>query len=151
MNTPTLCPACLCELPDDYPFDHIAIDRALTDEPRLFARMPRAERIETVLTGLRRNLSMSTIAARLRCNVDRLRALLPADHPESAVQRRAAAAAERRALETAVASLWRQHLPDTEISMRLDRSVYKIADVRRALGLPTHPTTRRWATPGGPR
>ena len=30
MNTTTeLCPACLTELPADYPYDHVAIDQAL--------------------------------------------------------------------------------------------------------------------------
>src|SRR5687768_11286343 len=105
MNYPTLCPACLTELPADYPYDHVAIDAALGRRPDLFRRMDRDEKTETVLTGLSRGMSVNRIALWFGwANAD-LRLLLPADHPV-----RAEAGND---LEQMVRELWERDLPDS--------------------------------------
>ncbi|MEU8656926.1 hypothetical protein [Actinoplanes philippinensis] len=142
MNNLTLCPACLTVLPEDYPYDHVAIDRTLTTQPERFTTMTRPERREVIITGLNRGMSIKALAALLHHGTATLQALLPADHPDSATSRRTRRAAERIALDTAVQALWSDGLPDTDISLRTGRSVYAVADARRRLGLATHPTPR---------
>jgi hypothetical protein len=150
MNPTTLCPACLDELPGDYPYDHVAIDRALTSQPGRLAGMDPCERREVILTGLARGMSVTRLAHHFTTATAKIRALLPAGHPESAANARNRHAADRAELDTAVRALWDRGLPDTEIALRTGRSVYVIADTRRRLGLPT--LTRRHAvTAGGAR
>ncbi|MEV4283270.1 hypothetical protein [Actinoplanes xinjiangensis] len=150
MNRITLCPACLTVLPEDYPYDHVAIDRTLTTQPERFTGMARPERREVIITGLNRGMSIKTLAALFHHGTATLQALLPEEHPASAVSVRNRRAAERLALDTAVQALWSEGLPDTDISLRTGRSVYAVADARRRLGLPTH-TNRRAVTFGGAR
>jgi hypothetical protein len=150
MNISTLCPACLTELPDNYPHDHVVIDRALSNEPERFATMRRAARREVVLTGLARGLTITALSRHLGCAGRSLRDLLPAEHPESLANARIRHAAERQQLEATIRELWEQGLPDTEISLRTGMTVYLIADIRRRLGLSTH-TARSWLLPGGVR
>lgn len=64
--TSNLCPSCLTELPDNYPYDHVAIDRALTGSARLYG----AERYEAAREGFRRGMSTTTIAWTLRLSGD---------------------------------------------------------------------------------
>ncbi|GAA2858373.1 hypothetical protein Acy02nite_22210 [Actinoplanes cyaneus] len=135
MTTIILCPACLTVLPQDYPHDHVAIDRALTTQPERFATMSRPERREVVLTGLDRGTSITALAALFRIRIGILRALLPAEHPESAQNARNRRAADLAALEAAVRSLWTQGLPDTDIALRTGHSVYAVLRARRRLGL----------------
>jgi hypothetical protein len=66
MNTsnrpPTLCPACLDELPDNDPCDHVAIDHALTGRP---IHLTHTELIQAIHTGRRRGLTWAQISTRL--------------------------------------------------------------------------------------
>jgi hypothetical protein len=135
----TLCPACLRELADNYPYDHVAIDRALAGQPELFTAMTHAEQREAVLTGLERGMSITLLAKRLHCRGGYLRELLPADHPESVENARQRRAAERAALDTTIRTLWAEGIPDTDIALRTGHSVYVIADARRRLALSTLP------------
>lgn len=148
-STTTLCPACLTELPDDYPYDHVAIDRVLTSEPDRLARMSNGEQREVVLTGLARGMTVTALATRLNRGVRRLRELLPDDHPESVASNRNRRAAERAQLDLTVRALWEQGLPDTDIALRTGVSVYAIGDTRRRLGLATLTGHRRWLLLGG--
>jgi hypothetical protein len=150
MTTITLCPACLAELPDDYPYDHVVIDRVLTTQPELLSGMTRRERREVVVTGLTRGMSISALSVRLNRAVKYLRELLPADHPESAISNRNRRAAERAHLDVTVRDLWDKGLPDTDIALRTGTSVYVVGDTRRRLGLATH-TARYSLFAGGPR
>ena len=70
---PTLCPQCLNVLPDGYPFDHVAIDRALAGDTSVLAAMPPAERRELVLDGRRRGLEDWEIAALVHRSTARVR------------------------------------------------------------------------------
>lgn len=56
-----LCPYCLDELPDDYPYDHVAIDLALAGNARIHGD----ERYEAVRVGLARGMSPDAIGKRL--------------------------------------------------------------------------------------
>jgi hypothetical protein len=150
MNRPQLCPACLEGLPDDYPYDHVVIDRALTSQPERLAAMDRDEQREVILTGLAHGMTVTLLANHFRSAIKRIRALLPTDHPESLANTRIRQAAERAALDTAVRTLWNRSLPDTEIALRTGRSVYVIADTRRRLGLATLPS-RHGLFAGGSR
>jgi hypothetical protein len=143
----TLCPACLVELPDDYPFDHVGIDRALTREPGSLSHMKPQERREVIVTGLARGMSILALTRHFKWSTRQLRALLPADHPESEENAHVRREAEREQLEATVRSLWEQRLPDTDIALRTSRTVYLVADIRRRLGLATH-TGRAWQEAG---
>jgi hypothetical protein len=140
MNPTMLCPACLAELPADYPFDHVVIDRALTSQPERLATMRRQERREVLLTGLARGMTITALTRHFGWSTRQLRALLPADHFESEVNARKRHDAEREQLEATIRSLWEQRLPDTDIALRTGRTVYVVADVRRRLGLATLPS-----------
>lgn len=59
-----LCPACLTELPADYPYDHVAIDAALGG--RRVKLAGNAEKAEAVRIGMARGRSLTWVAARLR-------------------------------------------------------------------------------------
>jgi hypothetical protein len=52
-----LCPKCLNVLPEDYPFDHVAIDRALAGDHTVIRGMPLAERREIVRIAETRGLT----------------------------------------------------------------------------------------------
>lgn len=65
MEPPTLCPHCLTELPADYPYDHVAIDLALTTRPHLYTTMRRHEKHETVRTALERGWTLTDLSRHL--------------------------------------------------------------------------------------
>ncbi|MFF5082492.1 hypothetical protein ACFY36_36065 [Actinoplanes sp. NPDC000266] len=150
MNHITLCPACLQELPDNYPYDHVAVDRALTDQPNRIGGLERQEQREVILTGLARGMTITFLARHFQWGTGRIRALLPTDHPESVPNARHRHAAQRAELDATVHHLWRLGLSDTDIALRTGRSVYVIADSRRRLGLDTH-VTRHSFISGGSR
>jgi hypothetical protein len=64
VNPADLCPACLDVLPADYPYDHVAIDRALRGEIKVYG----AERIEAMRVALSRGITASRAAELLACN-----------------------------------------------------------------------------------
>lgn len=52
-----LCPYCLNELPDDYPYDHVAIDLALQGRARVYGD----ERLEALRIGVARGGAVSIV------------------------------------------------------------------------------------------
>jgi hypothetical protein len=137
MTDITLCPACLTELPDNYPYDHVVFDRALNGQPQLFDQMRTRERRELILISLSRSMPITELAHRLGRDVSKLRALLPAEHPESLTNFRHRRATERTQLDNTVRALWDRGLSDTDIALRTGYSAYVIGDIRRRLGLST--------------
>jgi hypothetical protein len=78
-----LCPSCLNKLPADYPYDHVAIDRALAGGGTArvaFAAMSRDEKAEVIRVGRDHGLSLRQVAQRVRRNAADLQYLL--DEPE---------------------------------------------------------------------
>jgi hypothetical protein len=67
MRVRTLCPLCLDELPDNYPFDHVAIDRILAGKQR---PADRAERDEAIRVGIRRGMTITQLAQLFHCSCD---------------------------------------------------------------------------------
>lgn len=130
MTPPTLCPACLTELPTDYPHDHVAIDAALDRSPELFKRMSRDERTEVVVTGLSRGMSLHFLAQRFGWADRTVRLLLPAGHPVLAVD-------DRAFFEATVRELWERDLPDTAIAMQAGCSPNAVSNARSRLRLPS--------------
>jgi hypothetical protein len=128
MTITDLCPACLAELPADYPFDHVLIDRALSSQPHLFRTMSHSERTEVVLTGLARGRSLNGLAVGLSWPFAHIQALLPDEHPQSAKS-------QREALEKRVAELWSQGQSDSTIALRTGKNAAVIGRVRKDLGL----------------
>jgi hypothetical protein len=140
MNTITVCPACLMQLPDGYPYDHVAIDRVLSGDRILFAAMSRAEKQQVVITGLARRRSLRDLTDQLTWPYAALQTLLPDEHPQSK-------AAESTRVEAQITELWHRRLSDVEICIRTGLNPGKIGRIRKRLGLPTVPTTealRRW-------
>lgn len=129
-TVPELCPSCLNELPAGYPYDHVAIDRALRGDRTTFAAMSTAERAETVITGLARGIDLGRLAHLLTWPYFVLQALLPDDHPNSH-------AAERARNEQAVRDLWAQNLPDVTIAARTGLNPSVVGRTRKRLGLPS--------------
>lgn len=125
-----ICPMCLVELPDGYPFDHVAIDRALAGDRDLFASMDADARREVVVTGLARGASLLDLVETLSWAYNTLQALLPDEHPESV-----ASATARN--ERLIRELWEQALPDVTISARTGLNPSKIGRIRKRLGLAT--------------
>jgi hypothetical protein len=127
MTIVDLCPACLTELPADYPFDHVAIDQALSTRPRLFTTMDAAERAETLRVGTDRGMGLVDLARQFGADRHDIRALIPLDVVPQA---------ERSAkLEAAVKAGWEKGLSDSAIAMTSGSHVGSIAKVRRRLGL----------------
>lgn len=141
MTMPDLCAACLTELPAGYPYDHVAIDLALTGRRDLFEAMDAGERREVVLTGLGRKVSLWEISRRLDWPYGHLQELLPEDHPLSATRRQAC-------LERQIREMWADDLKDVEIALRLGQHASVIGRVRKRLCLPSKfgPGGRRLAT-----
>jgi hypothetical protein len=129
MTMPELCAACLTELPAGYPYDHVAIDLALTGRRDLFKAMTAGERREVVLTGLARGLTLNIITTRLNWTYGRIQELLPADHPLSVTR-------QQPDLEQAIRELWAADLKDIEISLRIGQHVSVVGKVRKRLCLP---------------
>lgn len=61
-----LCPACLTELPPDYPYDHVAIDAVLTG--RRVKLADDAEKAEAVRIGMTRGIGLARLAVQLHIN-----------------------------------------------------------------------------------
>jgi hypothetical protein len=129
MTMPTLCPACLTVLPGDYPFDHVAIDRALAGEARLFTAMTTAERKETLQVGISRGMTLDQMAKRLHRSGAELRQVVGIVPPSPRV-------AAKEQLDRLVADLWKQELSDGDIALRTGRHTGSITKVRRRLQLP---------------
>lgn len=106
-----ICPACLVELPADYPFDHVAIDRAIAGDRAVFRALPEDEQREAVVTALARGTSLRDLAESLNLLIPHLQALLPDEHPESA-------ASESARTERLIRELWAQGLQDVTIAAR---------------------------------
>jgi len=130
MNELIICPACLSELPDDYPYDHVAIDRAVAGDRPLFVAMSTEERSEVVSTGLSRGATLLDLVNLLSWPFGQLQAVLPDEHPESTASRNAR-------VEQQVRQLWAQGLRDVTISARTGLNPSKVGRVRKRLGLAT--------------
>lgn len=132
MNVPDLCPACCTELPADYPFDHVAIDLALDDQPALFRQMTRPERAELILVALSRGMNINQIALRFGRTHIEITALTP-------VHLRPAGRAQQTAeLEQQIRQLWEQGLNDIQISLRTGRARGTVSKVRERMDLAAH-------------
>lgn len=130
MKVPTLCPACLTELPASYPYDHVAIDRAAGGDRTAFAAMSAGEKREVVVTGLAHGAALLDLSILLSWPYNRLQEVLPDGHPAS----RASQVAE---VERLIRDLWEQNLLDVTIAARTGLNPSKIGRIRKRLGLPT--------------
>lgn len=132
MNDPNLCPACLAELPEDYPYDHVRIDRALGGDLRLWSRMSRAERCEVVLTGIERRLDPRGLAEVLGLQYSYVQDVLPAEHPQS----RESFLAQ---VEPQVAQMWADGATYVDITLATGLNERSVTRIRRSLNLPDRP------------
>lgn len=125
---PTLCPGCLTELPDDYPYDHVRIDRALGDLA-LFRSMGQDERAEVIRAGLDRGMTLQQVATQVRRTQHDLLVILGGEGRSLE--------ADRLQLEERIRELHARGLSDSDIALRLGKTAGGINHVRRRLGLPT--------------
>jgi hypothetical protein len=125
-----LCPSCLADLPADYPYDHVETDQALTSRPDLFTRMDRVQRVDTVIAGLAKGMTLNQIALHFRWQHAHIQALLPDGHPQST-------AAEKTWIEQQVRDLWGQDLSDSAIAIRIGRHPHAVCKIRARLKLPS--------------
>lgn len=130
MNVITLCPSCLIELPDDYPFDHVEIDRAVAGDRRVFADMNREQRTDVVVTGLARGKSLNQLAVQFGWSFDRIQELLPDEHLQSAEK-------SRSELQIRIRELYDQDLTDGDIALRLGRPLGTVSKMRSRMKLPS--------------
>jgi hypothetical protein len=130
-----ICPACLAQLAEDYPFDHVAVDRGVAGDRSVFAAMAGPERLEVVVTALSRGVTLLDLADRLAWPYHHLQEMLPPEHPESVESATATA-------EKIIRELWEQKLADVTISARTGYNPSKIGRIRKRLGLPTWPKAR---------
>jgi hypothetical protein len=139
MKVIDICPSCLTELPDGYPFDHVRIDKALgpITGPDLFRAMSKAERREVVLTALRRGVTMRALAERLNFRRDYVQGLLPDEHPESRMSNQVR-------LEEQIRTMWSKGDSDQVIALLTDWEPSKIGRTRQRLGLPTKRKPADW-------
>lgn len=126
-----LCPNCLTELPDDYPYDHVAIDYALDGQPGLFRAMDREERREVLLEGRRHGISDQALATRFGISWRRVQ-LLADPHWTDGRRNRP------HPHDDLVRALWKQGLSDRAIAPRIGLSHAAITVIRKRLGLPAH-------------
>lgn len=119
---PYLCPACLAELPPDYPYDHVRIDRAISGDADLFKSMPDDERREVITTGRERGLSDYAISKRLRRASSADIAKIMGENTTEAVNQK-------------VAEMWARGLGDYAISVNLGYHRSAVAKIRERLGL----------------
>jgi hypothetical protein len=129
VNDINLCPACLEDLPADYPFDHVAIDLALGDRPELFTAMSMDERTETVRIGLARGLTLSHLSERFRSSWAQMQLLVPADV-------RLPVRTDQELLDR-IRELWELDLNDCEIGLRLSKAPGTVCKLRVRLELPS--------------
>lgn len=130
MSTTTLnlCPSCLNVLPDDYRFDHVAIDKALAGNRAVYLAMPAEERHETLRTGLALGRNRAQLAELLHL----------AYSDVVAVVGHSGKAEERAELEGEIRRLWQMQLSDGVIALHLGRTINSIYHIRRRLGLTAH-------------
>lgn len=119
MTAPDLCPLCLEQLPDGYPYDHVAIDYALTGRTRLRG----SERAEAIRVGHRRGMTRSQISTRLHCNgEDIIRVLGPSQ--------------THTGLADDIRRLYAEKRSDGHIATALGISRSEVRKNRNGLGLP---------------
>lgn len=126
MNLPDLCPLCLDELPDGYPYDHVAIDLALEGSHRVY----RAERAEAVRVGLTRGMTPTLISRRLHIATDEL-------HRYTDLARASRAAGDDTRHDTAIRDMHARHINDGAIAITLGITRDQVRYARNRLGLPT--------------
>lgn len=126
MTVPRLCPTCLTELPEDYPFDHVAIDLALGRRPELFATLARDERVEVVRIGLERGRTLGQLSRHFGWSYADMQALVYVHKLPRSVE-----------VEKQVRRLWEQDLNDGQIGLRLGKHPSSIGKIRQRIGLPT--------------
>lgn len=124
MKITNLCPGCLTELPDDYPFDHVSIDRTIAGDPQLFKAMGVEERREVIRAGRALGLSDTAIATRVNRITGDIRYIMgePVGRADPA-------------RDEAVRALWNEGLSDGVIGMRVGMHPGSVAKVRHRLGL----------------
>lgn len=115
--TATLCPGCATELPAGYPYDHVAIDRALAGQLTITGDT----RNEAIRVAERRGWARADIAAVLRCSHSHIADTLGALPPSLDVQ---------------VRRLHHAGKDDGVIAVALDVSRKTVAAARARLGLP---------------
>jgi hypothetical protein len=126
--TINLCPKCLNVLPDDYPFDHVAIDRALAGDTSVLRGMDLAERRELVQTARRSGMTEYAIAARLNRSAGEIRRWFDGPRPRSP---------RTTAFDHAVRALYEaERLSDPAIARRLGVSKNAVLVSRRRQHLP---------------
>lgn len=120
---PELCPACLTELPDEYPYDHVRIDRAIAGNPALFRSMADDEQREVVTAGRRQGMTNYAIAVRIGSTSVYIATLMDEDITAE--------------LNQSVAELHAKGLNDLAISLHVGCHRGVVAKVRQRLGLET--------------
>lgn len=130
MTTPDLCPHCLDELPADYPYDHVAVDKAVAGDTRIFRAMTRDEQREVIRTGRARGLTITALSVKLGRSTTDLHDLMgePVGEDDD----------ERRALNERITQLWQAQLTDADIGLRTGLHPGSVQKIRTRLKLPAH-------------
>jgi len=123
-----LCPSCLNGLPDDYEFDHVAIDKALAGDRAAYLAMPAEERAETLRTGLALGRDRTQLADLLHLSYAQV----------VAVVGHSSKSEERAELDAEIRRLWERQLSDGDIALCLGKTIDSICGSRRRLGLPAN-------------
>jgi hypothetical protein len=121
MSLPDLCPGCLAELPADYPFDHVRIDRALAGGRAMFRSMEADEQREVIRTGRERGLSDSAMARAFGLSHTGIHTLMGDER--------------RTEVDDQVRVLWESEFNDSVIGMRLGIHPGTVNKIRTRLGL----------------
>lgn len=119
MNVPTLCPYCLEQLPDNYPYDHVAIDLALQGR----ATVHGDERDEAIRVARNRGMTYTHIERVLGVN-------------NHTIKHAAGTRRPRHELDDAVRRLYAAELDDGRIAIALGVSRGDVQQRRARLGLP---------------
>lgn len=136
-----LCPSCLAELPVEYPYDHVEIDRAIDGDRDLFGGMDVAQRREVVITALSRGEALYAFAKRLHWAYPVLQGYLPDEHPQSTVSMDAAN-------EAIVRERWALGHSDIAIATSAGLDPGTVGRIRKRLGLAALPPKRTRPTVG---
>lgn len=132
MVLPEFCPSCLDELPDGYPFDHVAIDRALAGDSAIFGRMAADERRETITVGRRRGMTDSAIAVAINRSLEQVHRIMG-----EATRTSTGPKPKHDAL---VLKYWQHGLSDHQIAFRLGIARSTVGRTRARQGLAPHYT-----------